>query len=347
MLLSARIVFYLRYPTLDRVREKIYIGGHNKMKNNFLLWNVIEKKCRTSINELEKTLEQINQNENIIVVKSLFVYGVSTFEIAMSEILREFCKVNPNKIPTRELKFTKEQILDQQESLVEILLDTGINNLAYGTLEKYATTFSAILEIDQFSHIDELIEIKETRNLMIHNNLIVNRLYLSKCKDSCRRATEKEINEPLLFDKEYVDKSINTCINVLKNDVVDKLEKKYGSYTKIQAMKEIWDELFKSTVLKFDDYWEYDNRGNLLQFKKKDIKDMFEVCYSTTETILMALIMMHYWGSLRQIDSINADIFNLNKMYGERKSKYLYLQCVLDKYPDLFTQDLVKCKRKA
>lgn len=310
------------------------------MKNYFLLWNVVEKKCRASINELENTLEQINQNKNAIVVKSLFVYGVSTFEIAMTEILREFCKVNPVKIPTKELKFTKEQILDQQESLVEILLDNGINNLTYGTLEKYATTFSAILEISPFSHIDELIEIKETRNLMVHNNLIVNRLYLSKCKESCRRATESDINKPLSFDKAYVYNSIVTCINVLKNDVVDELKKKYGSYTKIQAMKEIWDGLFKSAVLKFDEYWEYDNQGNLLSFKKTDIEAMFSIAYSTTEKILMALIMMHYWGSIRQIDSINADIFNLDRMYGERRSKYLYLQGVLDKYPDLFTQDL-------
>lgn len=308
------------------------------MKNNFLLWNVVEKKCRASINELENTLEQINQNENLIVVKSLFVYAVSTFEIAITDILREFCKANPFKIPTKELKLSKEQILDKRESLIEVLLDTGINNLTYGSLEKYATDFSSILEISQFSHIDELIEIKETRNLMVHNNLIVNKLYLSKCKESCIRANESDINKPLPFDKSYAYASINICIKILKNDVVDKLKEKYGSYTKIKAMKEIWEWLFKSPILNFDEYWEYDNKGNLLNFKKDDINSMFSI-YSTTEKILMALIMMHYWGSIRQIDSINADIFNLKAMYGERRSKYLYLQGVLDKYPELFTQD--------
>ncbi|WP_302782916.1 hypothetical protein [Clostridium saudiense] len=310
------------------------------MKNNFLLWNVVEKKCRASINELENTLEQINQNDNLIVVKSLFVYAVSTFEIAITDILREFCKANPVKIPTKELKLTKEQILDKRESLIEVLLDIGINNLTYGSLEKYATAFSSILEISPFSHIDELIEIKETRNLMVHNNLIVNKLYLSKCKESCRRATESDINKSLAFDKSYAYKSINICINILKNDVVDKLKEKYESYTKIKAMKEIWEWLFNSPKLNFDEYWEYDNKGNLLYFKKDDINSMFRICYSTTEKILMALIMLHYWGSIREIDSINVDIFNLKAMYGERRSKYLYLQGVLDKYPELFTQDL-------
>ena len=105
-------------------------------------------------------------------------------------------------------------------------------------------------------------------------------------------------------------------------------------------MKEIWEWLFNSPKLNFDEYWEYDNKGNLLYFKKDDINSMFRICYSTTEKILMALIMLHYWGSIREIDSINVDIFNLKAMYGERRSKYLYLQGVLDKYPELFTQDL-------
>lgn len=175
---------------------------------------------------------------------------------------------------------------------------------------------------------------------MVHNNLIVNKLYLSKCKESCRRATESDINKSLAFDKSYAYKSINICINILKNDVVDKLKEKYESYTKIKAMKEIWEWLFNSPKLNFDEYWEYDNKGNLLYFKKDDINSMFRICYSTTEKILMALIMLHYWGSIREIDSINVDIFNLKAMYGERRSKYLYLQGVLDKYPELFTQDL-------
>ena len=118
------------------------------------------------------------------------------------------------------------------------------------------------------------------------------------------------------------------------------LKKKYGSYTKIKAMKEIWSELFNSPILEFDDYWEYDAQGNLRSFKMDDICDKFEISYSTTEKILMAQLMMHYWGTLANVDSISADIFNLARMYGERKEKYLGLQSILDEYPILFTQDI-------
>lgn len=309
------------------------------MQKNFLIWNVIEKKCRYALNELENTLEQIKLNENLIVIKSLFVYGVSTFESAMTDILRAFCEAYPYKIPTKEMQFSREQILGRHEVMVEMLLDTGINNLAYGSLKKYATKFSTILEIRELSHIDRLIEIKETRNLMVHNNLIINRLYLAKCEDSCRRATEKDIHEKLNFDKRYADESINICIDVFKNDILNELKKKYSSNTKIKAMQEIWNELFHSSILNFDEYWEYDEEGNLLSFKKDNIVSLFETGYSTTEKTLMALIMRHYWGSIRQIDSVNADYFNLNTMNKDRRDKFLFLQDVLDRYPDLFTQD--------
>ena len=310
------------------------------MKKNYLLWNVIERKCIYAVNELENTLEQIKQNRNEIVIKSLFVYGVSTFESAMTDILRSFCEAYPYKIPTKEMQFSKEQILDQQELLVEMLLDTGIHKLSYSSLKIYATKFSEILSIKELSCIDRLIEIKETRNLMVHNNMIINRLYLAKCEASCRRATEKDINEKLQFDKQYAEESINICIDVFKNDIVNELKKKYSSKTKIKAMREIWEELFQSSKLKFDEYWEYDEQGNLLGFKKDDIASLFEIAYSTTEKTLMALIMMHYWGSIRQIESVNADYFNLKTMNKDRRDKYLFLQDLLDRYPDLFARDI-------
>ena len=54
-----------------------------------------------------------------------------------------------------------------------MFLDNSINKLTYGSLEKYISEFAKLLAIDMLPHVSELIEIKETRNLIIHNNLIV------------------------------------------------------------------------------------------------------------------------------------------------------------------------------
>lgn len=309
------------------------------MKKNFLLWNVVEKKSMESIKELTLTMQQLQKSENSIVIKSLFVYGISTFENVMTDILREFCKAFPEKIPSKEILLSKEQILNDTEVIVEIFLDNSINKLTYGSLEKYISEFTKLLAIDMIPDVSKLIEIKETRNLIMHNNLIVNSIYLTKCKNDCVRATEKDINKKLPFDKEYAYKSLKLCVDVLNENILVKLKDKYGSFTKIKAMEEIWNELFNSPILKFNEYWEYDNNGNLLGFINKDIETYFYNGYSTTEKMLMGKIMMHYWGSLQNIERINIDLFNTDRMYGDRKVKFLYLQDILFRYPQLFEQD--------
>lgn len=310
------------------------------MKKYFLLWNVVEKKCLASINELELTIEQLQKSENSIVIKSLFVYGVSTFENAMTDILKEFCKAWPQKMLGKEISLSKEQILNDTEVIVDTLLESSINKFIYGSLEKYISEFTKLLAIEEIPHVSELIEIKETRNLIIHNNMIVNAIYLSKCKNECVRATEQDINKQLPFDKKYAYDSLKLCIDVLSDNILAKLKDKYGSYTKIRAMKEIWDELFNSPILAFDDYWEYDDAGNLRHFINKNIGDYFNSCYSTTEEILVGKIMMHYWGSLQNIKGVNIDLFNTDRMYGDRKVKFLHLQDILFRYPQLFQQDI-------
>ncbi len=49
--------------------------------------------------------------------------------------------------------------------------------------------------------------------------------------------------------------------------------------------------------------------------------------------------MLRYWGDMRGTEDADLSLFNIDTMFGERKEKYLYLQGVLDKYPELFRQD--------
>lgn len=79
------------------------------MKKHFLLWSVVEKKCMASIKELDLTLQQLRKSENRIVIKSLFVYGISTFENAMTDILREFCKAFPQKFLVKRFHFLRNR----------------------------------------------------------------------------------------------------------------------------------------------------------------------------------------------------------------------------------------------
>lgn len=313
------------------------------MKKDFLIWNKIEKKFNIANNEINNILEEINKTNNKIILKGLFTYGVSTLENIMTDILRDFIIAFPNKIPEKSIEVTKNELINERDFLIEKTIDKTINNLSYGTLDNYLTKFSEILSIDKIpiKVTNQLIEIKETRNLIIHNNLKVNTVYLSKCKPDCIRANVEQVNKELPFDKTYASKSIEFCKQILSGYIYKPLKDKYSTHTKIKAMKEIWDYLFDSIILKFDDYWEYNIEGKLLHFQldQEILNARLKGGYSTSEKILLVYILMHYSGSILLLEGINIDLFNPGFLHNERRIKFLYLQDILFRYPELFCQD--------
>jgi hypothetical protein len=59
-----------------RINAENYKWRNNiLMKKHFLIWSIIEKKCKDSIAEMDTIIDKLNQSEDIIVTKSLFIYG--------------------------------------------------------------------------------------------------------------------------------------------------------------------------------------------------------------------------------------------------------------------------------
>lgn len=55
-------------------------------------------------------------------------------------------------------------------------------------------------------------------------------------------------------------------------------------------MEIVWNKLFQSLVLQFDDFWEFDEHENLKYCLQLYIQKRF----STTEQILFARILIHF-----------------------------------------------------
>jgi len=216
-----------------------------------------------AISSVEKNISELeNDNLGKGAIKGLFVLGLSNFEILLNDILNRFLSFYPQKlVQIKDDNKTKKENADYsipKEKLFsgEILntfIKTRLDKLFYADIEKILTSFNEILnvklDIDQADY-DKIIEMKETRNILLHNNLVVNEKYLLKTK-GFQRATE--INTQIPIDKDYALTSLQLIIKTIKK-IEKEILKKYGNYTLLKMFDRLWKYTFDPHIVMTDYY---------------------------------------------------------------------------------------------
>lgn len=151
----------------------------------------LEKPATQALNEINNIIKELNKDENsVYAIRGMFSLGIAHFETMLSDLIIKQLQFFPQKISslkkqTSEFKKETKEIFISQASInkgiiVEDIIQIEVNKLAYENIEILLDSFSNVLSIELTkakTYIDELIEIKETRNLLIHNNLLVNEIY--------------------------------------------------------------------------------------------------------------------------------------------------------------------------
>ena len=89
---------------------------------------------------------------------------------------------------------------------------------------------------------------------------------------------------------------------------------KYKEYTRIAAFHKLWDYLFSSPIMRFDDYWTIDIEKD--EFSSLKVSPM-EKSLSSSEQAFLAIWRMHFnnWNTPRNIASMyGLDSENQKKM---------------------------------
>ncbi len=304
----------------------------SKQKPEILIFDNIIEPIKNSIIELDLIVEDFNQIEKDFYLKGLFAYVVSLFESSISECTKRYLCSCPQKIPDEKLKLDKRQkILIENifsQDVIELLVNDYFSEITYGKAENFFTFFSSILSIDDIGYLytKSLIEKKERRNLLLHNNLVVDNKYIRNTKCDPRK-----IGDKLSITKEYLKETIDSMIKIL-NEIDTQLEKKYSSYTKIGAIKEIWNYLFDSPLMIFEQHWMIKD-DKIIGYNSNHLKKVVNNLSSSEKTILS------YW--LQNFSSSICDQFfkfsDMN-MQVSNNEMMIYLVEVFNRYP-LLLQD--------
>ena len=161
---------------------------------NLLMLTKLITPIDLSINFVQDSTEQLNCEMHKIFIQGVFVLSVSSMEVMISDVLRYYLVNFPQKIPSSDFSYDKDTFFENQFNLIKITVENHINTLSYKSFEDY---FNKVLEYisiewDEFQKLleNDLKEIKATRNLLLHNNLVKNDQYIesagSAARDSAR-----------------------------------------------------------------------------------------------------------------------------------------------------------------
>ncbi len=167
--------------------------------------------ARRNATELSALLKRFANEE---IFANLLVTAVSRFEFYLADVLGEFLRRAPEKL----LRGPKggdsgrpvplQMIIDAKDldELYEELIEQRIQSIFYAEPKEYCAYFNGISELDiSEKSFEQFFEIKATRDLIVHNSLLVNDLYKKKAGAMSRG----DLGERLKVKKIYFEASLS------------------------------------------------------------------------------------------------------------------------------------------
>lgn len=186
-------------------------------------YNVPSRKSKVFINEVFRSDKEVKQILELVSQSGLYentlITNISKFESYLFNTLKEIIKRFPNKLSISvqgisNYKDVPLQIILESENidtLMNEIIENRIIMVSYASPQNYLKYFQEVtgtdIEKDEFK---DYIEIKATRDLIIHNSGIINETYITKVGNNNRGTIGKKVQ----IDKTYFDHSIATMKRV-------------------------------------------------------------------------------------------------------------------------------------
>ncbi len=272
----------------------------------------------TALARIKRSIDELkNDNLRENAIMGLFVLGYSSFEILLGDLLNRILYFYPCKITQSDCNKQNKKGLDYHVSK-EILLsgealknaiDNKIETIRYKDLETILSVLQNYLRISvviDSHYYDHLIEVKETRNLLLHNALIVNNLYLTKA-EKCKRADK--VGEMLTIDKIYSLQSLNLIYRVIE-ELNNQILMKYEKYTMLNLLDRLWKYTFKPHI-KMKDYFSLNQENDIYD---GPLKEGFIPLSSSEELLLDIWVAQRFGRGIRKFSLCLIDDRNIDKI---------------------------------
>lgn len=231
-----------------------------------------DKKIEFTEEQLDKLVSSLHKAKSIVTPKnayllyhSSFLMLISYFEYLFTDLLKFYFKTYPGSISDKNITIQLNE-LKEYENLDEIRdfiihkeVESMLFDLNFNELQDYfKKTLKVSLE-DQLINYDIINEARERRHIIIHNNCIINKKYLSKINSNILDKKEKiNIGENITVSKNYFNSVFNE-IFVAGNIIVFNCWQQWKKEEKGDLLDQIMDITFNA--LKSKNYYTSEKIG--------------------------------------------------------------------------------------
>ncbi len=245
-----------------------------------------------------------------------FAVGVAYLEVGLADSLRYFLTQFPQKMGKEEFRFSKDEFMANYSRLIKAASDRYVMGLSYKSFSEFLATFGDILSLEWGAENHgleaDVQEIEATRNLLLHNNLVVNDPYLEQAGEK-KRADAKDRSLPC--DCTYVQASIAKMLALCER-LVEAANHKYHNYTVIAANRRLWAFLFSSPCMPYDEFWKVDeDNDRIVAYKMGHCEKQL----ASSEILLLGLWRAHFSGNSDYLSR-----FNMKGLDQKRKEHLMF-----------------------
>jgi len=197
-------------PILEDAKRK-YASSNDENDKKYYVPSVKKTRiAQRNDSELKKIYEKYLKRE---IFESFLTTCVSRYEDFLFFSLKTIIKRYPHKLLTnvdgvripKEIQFDTLLMVRDLEALIELVITHGLISVSYAGPNNYIKYFSKVSGVEfPEETVGDYCELKATRDIVIHNNSIVNEVYIKKV-DSLARSS---LNKKIPIDQGYFEKSV-------------------------------------------------------------------------------------------------------------------------------------------
>lgn len=275
-------------------------------------------------------MEQLNEiridaadvRYNSVLLKGVTVLAVAAVENAVVDSLRYYYAARPGTLGNDPISVEPRNLWHAARSrdILQQFIDHRLRKIGYESFTKQLERYTKVVQIEgpDSDLLESFIELKETRNLIVHSDMRATEEYIA------RSGTHKRVDgqgELVPISHEYLLSRLITChslLDLLRSSIADR----YSEYSRVAAIRRLWAWMFRSPVMGFDDFWVTDEEADEVAYRDPEVAHL-----ANSEQIILSLWLtqVRYRSSTEPLTMYSLDVRN--------RRKVSYFLSILDDFP--------------